>query len=158
MNILVTGSSGYVASHVVPYMKKYNSVFGIDHSASEHTDLKASIKGLTSRYVITFTNILLTSTLTVSKMIQVISGRSIKLVYIPFFSVILKIIANLLYVLGFFGRIDFKLTPNRVVKLFSDTSYSHIDSKVVDTETYTSRNCEELSEILAKFTKDRKNG
>jgi dTDP-4-dehydrorhamnose reductase len=317
LNILVTGSSGYVASHVVPYMKKYNSVFGIDHSASEHTDLKASIdsyefknymdqfyekeiiivnlaaarfdfgavasdyyklnvdchnsflqylseynikkfvhissvaaldgrnipysdelscddayrstkylqeamikkwcdendveltmlypsaifsddprsdtnigklqsiskyvpfvpkidviKSLT--YLPNFSKFIsdsaagvipagkyLTiekSSLTVSKMIQVISGRSIKLVYIPFFSVKLKIIANLLYVLGFFGRIDFKLTPNRVVKLFSDTSYSHIDSKVVDTETYTSRNCEELSEILAKFTKDRKNG
>jgi hypothetical protein len=139
-------------------MKKYNSVFGIDHSASEHTDLKASIKGPTSRYVITFTNILLTSTLTVSKMIQVISGRSIKLVYIPFFSGILKIIANFFYVLGFFGRVDLKLTPNRVVKLFSDTSYSHVNSKDIDTGKYASRNCEDLPEILAKFTKGGKNG
>lgn len=90
--------------------------------------------------------------ITVSKMIQVISGRSIKLVRIPFLSVILKIIANFFYVLGFFGRIDLKLTPNRVVKLFSDTSYSHVDSMDIDTETYASRNCEELPEILAKFS------
>ena len=91
-------------------------------------------------------------------MIQVISGRSIKLVYIPFFSDILKIIANLLYVLGFFGRIDLKLTPNRVVKLFSDTSYSHVHSKDVDTETYASRNYDDLPQILAKFTNGGKNG
>ena len=96
--------------------------------------------------------------LTVSKMIQVISGRTIKLVNIPFFSVILKNIANFLYVLGFFGRIDLKLTPNRVVKLFSDTSYSHVNSIDVDTGSYASRNCEELPEILAKFTKGGKNG
>lgn len=96
--------------------------------------------------------------LTVSKMIHVISGRSIKLVRIPFLSVILKIIANFLYVLGFFGRIDLKLTPNRVVKLFRDTSYSHLNSKDVDTKTYASRNCEDLPDILAKFTKGGKNG
>ena len=93
--------------------------------------------------------------LTVSNMIQVISGRSIKLVHIPFFSGILKIIANFLYVMGFFGRIDLKLTPNRVVKLFSDTSYSNVDSMDIDTDTYASRNCEELS-ILAKFSKGEK--
>ena len=96
--------------------------------------------------------------LTVSKMIQVISGRSIKLVYIPFFSVILKFVANFLYVLGFFGRVDLRLTPNRVVKLFSDTSYSHVDSEDIDTETYAARNCEQLPEILAKFDKEKING
>ncbi len=96
--------------------------------------------------------------LTVSKIIQVISGRPIKLVNIPFLSVILKIIANFLYVLGFFGRVDLKLTPNRVVKLFSDTSYSHVNSKDIDTETYALRNCKDLPEILAKFTKGGKNG
>jgi len=96
--------------------------------------------------------------LTVSKMIQVISGRSIKLIHIPFFSAVLKIIANFLYVFGFFGRIDLKLTPNRVVKLYSDTSYSHVNSEDVDIETYTSRNCEQLPEILAKFSKGKKNG
>lgn len=96
--------------------------------------------------------------LTVSKMIQIISGRSIRLVHIPFFSGILKITANFLYILGFFGRIDLKLTPNRVIKLFSDTSYSQVDSMYIDTVTYASRNYEELPEILAKFTKGKKNG
>ena len=96
--------------------------------------------------------------LTVSKMIQVISGRSIKLVRIPFLSVILKITAYFLYVLGLFGRIDLKLTPNRVIKLFSDTSYSHITSEDIDTETYAARNCEQLPEILAKFDKGKLNG
>ena len=94
--------------------------------------------------------------LTVSKIIQLISGRPIKLIRIPFLLVILKIIANFFYVLGFFGRIDLKLTPNRVVKLFSDTSYSHVDSMDIDTETYASRNCEELPEILAKFSRGEK--
>lgn len=94
--------------------------------------------------------------ISVSKMIQLISGRSIKLVKIPFFSGILKIIANFLHVLGFFGRIDLKLTPNRVVKLFTDTSYSHVSSMDIDTETYVARNCEELPEILAKLSRVEK--
>ena len=62
-------------------------------------------------------------------------------------------ITNFLYVLVFFGRVDFKLIRNRVVKLFSDTSYSHVDSKDIDTETHASRNCEDLPEIVSKFTK-----
>jgi len=95
--------------------------------------------------------------LTVSKMIQIISGRSIKLVRIPFLSVILKIIAHSLYVLGFFGRVDLKLTPNRVVKLFSDTSYSHVNCEDIDTETYSSRSCQQLPEILANFTRGKEN-
>ena len=96
--------------------------------------------------------------LSVSKIIQVISGRSIKVVRIPFLSGVLKIIANFLYVLGFFGRIDFKLTPNRVVKLFSDTSYSHINSVDIDTRTYASHNSKDLPKILVKFAKSGKNG
>ncbi len=96
--------------------------------------------------------------LTVSKIIQVISGRSIKLVRIPFLSIILKIIANFLYVLGFFGRIDFKLTPNRVNKLFSDTSYSHINCEDIDTMTYADQNCTQLNEIFSNSNKDKING
>lgn len=97
-------------------------------------------------------------TLTVSRMIQIISGRSIKLVHIPFLPIILKILANSLYVLGFFGRIDLKLTPNRVVKLFRDTSYSNVNCKDIDTETYVSRNYKQLSEILANFNNEKING
>lgn len=97
-------------------------------------------------------------TLTVSRMIQLISQRPVKLVNFPAFRVILEYLANILYVLGFFGRFDLKLTPNRVVKVFSDTSYSHISSEAVDTETYNSCSCEELPEILVKLTKGERNG
>ena len=96
--------------------------------------------------------------LTVSKMIQIMSGHSIKLIYVPFFSVILKIIANFLYVLSFFGKIDLKLTPNRVIKLFSDTSYNNVKNEDIDKKIYASRNCEKLPEILLRLIKDRKNG
>ena len=44
-----------------------------------------------------------------------------------------------------------KLTPNRVTKLFRDTSYSNIDSEEVDTKTYSSRNKEKLVNILEKI-------
>ena len=91
--------------------------------------------------------------LTVSRIIQIISGRSVKLFPIPFLSIILKTIAYVLYVLGLFGRIDLKLTPNRVVKLYTDTSYSNIKFDDIDTYTYALRNHKELPEILAKFKK-----
>ena len=96
--------------------------------------------------------------LTVSKIAQIMSGHSIKLVRVPFFSVILKIIANCLHVLGFFGKIDLNLTPNRVTKLFSDTSYSNVKFENIDTEIYASRNCEKLPEILVRLIKGKKNG
>lgn len=91
--------------------------------------------------------------LTVSAMIDVIAGRSIPLIRIPFLNIILRIVARSLYILGFFGKIDLKLTPNRVVKLFSDTSYSNINCEVADIETYQAHFDEQLTEILAKFNK-----
>ncbi len=91
--------------------------------------------------------------LTVSKIIQIISGRSIKLFRIPFLSIVLKILANTLYVFGLFGRIDLKLTPNRVVKLYTDTSYSNIKDDDIDTQTYALRSDKDLPEILANFKK-----
>ena len=95
--------------------------------------------------------------LTVSKMLQIISGRSIKLFRIPFLSIILKALAYVLYVLGFFGRIDLKLTPNRVVKLFSDTSYGQVSCDDIDIYTYASRSCQQLPEILEKLTRGEEN-
>ena len=89
-----------------------------------------------------------------SKIIQIISGRSIRLVHIPFLQFTLKTIANFLYVIGF-GKFDFKITPNRVVKLFSDTSYTQLNYEDLDLETYTSRNSRQLTEILADFKKRR---
>jgi len=95
--------------------------------------------------------------LTVSKMLKIISGRSIKLFRIPFLSIILKALAYVLYVLGFFGRIDLKLTPNRVVKLFSDTSYGQVSCDDIDIHTYASRSCQQLPEILEKLTRGEEN-
>lgn len=92
-----------------------------------------------------------TPSLTVSRMVQVISGRSIRLLRIPFFQLMMKTVANFLYVLGGFGRIDLKLTPNRVVKLFSDTSYSNLNDKNIDVEAYAVRNKDQLSDLLKKF-------
>ena len=63
---------------------------------------------------------------------------------------ILYVVAKFLYVLGGFGRLDFKLTPNRVVKLFSDTSYN--DFKLdIDESTYNSSSSVSLEKILAKL-------
>lgn len=86
--------------------------------------------------------------LTVSNIIQVVSGRSINIVRVPLLFFVLKILANSLYFVGFFGRLDLKLTPNRVLKLFTDTSYSHVNHEGIDSLTYTSRNCQKLPEIL----------
>ena len=89
--------------------------------------------------------------LSVSRMIQIISGRPIRLIQIPYFQLIMKIVANFLYILGGFGKVDLKLTPNRVVKLFSDTSYSNLDGKDIDAKVYQVRNKYQLSDLLKKF-------
>ena len=84
--------------------------------------------------------------LTVTKIIQGISSKNLKLIRIPFLKSLLKVLAFFLYI-WFFGKIDMKLAPNRVTKLFRDTSYSNIDSEEVDTKTYSSRNKEKLVNI-----------
>lgn len=89
--------------------------------------------------------------LTVSRMIQITSGRPIRLFRIPFFQPMMKTLANFLYVLGGFGKIDVKLTPNRVVKLFSDTSYRDLNDKNIDGEAYVVRNKDQLSDLLKNF-------
>ena len=85
----------------------------------------------------------------VSSMIQIIAGRPICEIKVPFLPFLLKWFANFLYVIGFFGKFDLKLTPNRVTKLFTDTSYSHIDLVGIDTTKYNSRNTQQLTEVLA---------
>ncbi len=84
--------------------------------------------------------------LTVTEMIQIVSGRPVRLVRIPGIKFLLKIIAYFFYIVGGFGKIDLKLTPNRVIKLFSDTSYNNLDN--IDTETYVLRNKDKLSDLL----------
>ncbi len=93
--------------------------------------------------------------LTVTKIIQGISSKNLKLIRIPFLKSLLKVLAFFLYIFGFFGKIDMKLTPNRVTKLFRDTSYSNIDSEEVDTKTYSSRNKEKLVNILEKINQEK---
>ncbi len=89
--------------------------------------------------------------LTVSQMIQNISGRNIPLIRIPYLQQILKTAASFLHFIGFYGRIDLKLTPNRVIKLFSDTSYSELDDKDIDVNTYMVHNKHNLLDVLKNF-------
>ena len=89
--------------------------------------------------------------LNVSQMIQLLSGKKLMLVRIPLFKQLLTVISHLLYVFGGFGKIDTKLTPNRVKKLFSDTSYSNTQS--IDRQHYAS-NSKSLIKILENLSKD----
>tara|TARA_B100000927_G_C16431904_1_gene455939 strand:- start:169 stop:1155 length:987 start_codon:yes stop_codon:yes gene_type:complete len=91
--------------------------------------------------------------LTVSQMIQKISGRNIPLIRIPYLQQLLKTAASFLHFIGLFGRIDLKLTPNRVIKLFSDTSYNELDDKDIDVNTYMVHNKYNLLEVLRNFNK-----
>lgn len=89
--------------------------------------------------------------MTVSSMIQIISGRPIRLIRIPWFQHIVKIVAHILHVLGGFGKVDLKLTPNRVVKLFSDTSYNRLENTNIDTDAYGLRYNDQLEDLLKTF-------
>jgi hypothetical protein len=60
-------------------------------------------------------------------------------------------LAYLLYIIGGFGMVDMKLTPNRVKKLFSDTQYNHITGLELDKSSYNLKYNTELMEILKKI-------
>ena len=62
-------------------------------------------------------------TLTVTEIISSISKRKLIQVNIPFLQSILKVSSYFLWLISVGGRFDLKLTPNRVVKLFSNTEY-----------------------------------
>jgi len=85
--------------------------------------------------------------LTVTEMVKILSGGNKKVVNIPFFRGFLTGIAYLLYVLGGFGKLDLKLTPNRVVKLFSNTSYD-VGDLDVDRFSYSKYSSSDLRNIL----------
>ena len=89
--------------------------------------------------------------LTVTAMVKILSGNNKKVIPIPCLKNILAVIASLFHVIGGFGRIDLKLTPNRVVKLFSDTSYDGGDL-VIDRLTYNSHSSLSLPGILQNFS------
>lgn len=85
----------------------------------------------------------------VTKMIEVLSPPNRKTYQIPFLKIFLVIFSNFLYLLGGLGRIDFKLMPNRVTKLFEDTSYDKINFIEIDTNTYMQNSKKNLIEILS---------
>ena len=74
--------------------------------------------------------------LSVSDILAELSGRKTIQVRVPFLRVILTFLAYLLWgALG--GRVDTKLTPNRVKKLFANTDYNVIPDDV-DPDLYNS--------------------
>ena len=85
--------------------------------------------------------------LTVTEMVKILSGGNKRVVNIPFFRGLLTGIAYLLYALGGFGKLDLKLTPNRVVKLFSNTSYDVSDLDI-DRFSYSTYSSSDLRIIL----------
>ena len=89
--------------------------------------------------------------LAVSEMIRILSGRSLPVFRVPALRILLLMVARLLSFIGGFGRIDMKLTPNRVKKLFSDTSYAYLNDDQVDQSFYTSTHKESLRDILENF-------
>ena len=90
-------------------------------------------------------------TLTVSEMIRILSGRSLFVIPLPGLRPALKIVAKFLFVIGGFGKIDMKLTPNRVSKLFSDTAYNELNDDQVDCMSYCISDEECLKDILKNF-------
>lgn len=85
---------------------------------------------------------------TVTEMIKILSGRECLVLRIPFFKQFLRAVAGLLFVFGGFGRFDLKLTPNRVTKLFSDTSFEHVSGRHIDTLLYNKDTETDLRDIL----------
>lgn len=90
--------------------------------------------------------------LPVSEMIRIFSGRSLPVRRIPGLRNLLEFVARLLYFVGGFGKIDMKLNPNRVQKLFSDSSYSQLNDDQIDRELYTISYKETLIDILESFS------
>lgn len=86
--------------------------------------------------------------LTVTQMMEVLSPYKRKVYKIPFLRILLITFSNFLYLLSGFGRVDLKLMPNRVIKLFEDTSYDNISDTDIDTQTYVQNSKRKLSEIL----------
>jgi nucleoside-diphosphate-sugar epimerase len=92
-----------------------------------------------------------TPVITVSDMIQLLCTKDLKLISIPCLQTVLLYFSYVLYALGGFGKLDTKLTPNRVKKLFSDTSYSTPPN--IDLTAYVSHDSEDLTEILLRIGK-----
>ena len=83
---------------------------------------------------------------TVTEILRLNIKRKLIVVKIPFLKYILFLISYTLYIFGGFGKIDMKLTPNRVVKIFKNTSYDNIKS--IDTHTYNKINSTDIAKIF----------
>jgi nucleoside-diphosphate-sugar epimerase len=68
--------------------------------------------------------------LSVTEIMQSFSGGSKRVVKIPFIEQVLYLASVLLWLISLKGKFDVKLTPNRVVKLFSNTEYKDIDPSI----------------------------
>lgn len=86
--------------------------------------------------------------LSVSEMITLLSNKKLLTSGVPFLKEILIITSKILYVIGGFGRIDLKLTPNRVEKLFKETAYDNVNSDEIDIYSYEKSSQENLKKIL----------
>ena len=89
--------------------------------------------------------------LTVSEIASCLITNKTKVLTIPYLKFIMYALAYLLYIIGGFGMVDMKLTPNRVKKLFSDTQYNHITGLELDKSSYNLKYNTELMEILKKI-------
>ncbi len=75
--------------------------------------------------------------LSVTQIIGLLSKRKLIILNIPFLKIFLNIASYILFVLGGFGRIDLKLTPNRVEKIFKETSYENEDYEDINVTSYS---------------------
>lgn len=90
-------------------------------------------------------------TLTVTEIIRNLSQKkNLRFIKIFFLKEFLLSLSYILYLIGGFGKIDLKLTPNRVRKLFKDTSYGSV-SRNIDTMTYNNFTKKNLNTILSSL-------
>lgn len=85
--------------------------------------------------------------LSVTDIVAGLSRRKSIIVKVPFLKEMLSLLAYLLWVLGW-GRVDMKLTPNRIKKLFSNTEYDTLP-ETVDRVSYNADH-ETMNEILKR--------
>lgn len=72
---------------------------------------------------------------------------------LPFLKIFLYVTSIILYSLSLFGKFDLKLMPNRVKKLFSDTSYDSLEEDHINTTDYMIYSESDLKEILSSIKK-----
>lgn len=83
--------------------------------------------------------------LTVTEIIKFNTKKDLIILKVPFLKFFLYIISYILYLVGGLGRLDLKLTPNRVNKIFTDTSYEQI--KDIDFLSYNDLNSKDQKKI-----------